>query len=585
MKKLLSLALALVMMLSCMTLFVSAAPAANLVEGDLINEDFASFVTDGFNYYNGGIIDATDANVAVEDGYLVLTGDADGSFLKLRPQTELLSYYIGATNNIYTPLFAVEFKVKVGTGEKTIITEKDPGEGTVVTTATDLFHLGSLRVGDDTDRQFFVIRPQGRIATAGNNNQEKNAGVRFSLVPYFASDSDWKTVKMVYNTRGANTHGYCDLYIYGEQVLGAASAMGGVSNVNNWISAPSAASNYFTLGLSGNAEGKQVYLDDIKIYNIYGDQNGKINELPRAIGYQKTETYKDAEEKDVYDVRFAASVGSFVTGYDNVGFEITATYEGGSKTWDLNTSSDIYRALNGTTPEGKTVEAIAAADVNASAVFAATITGVPAEETIDFTITPYVMKGETKFYGAAEEATFKPASALTHGIVKVVGATCCNQNNGAHRQITNLYNGRYDGASYNESTDPTGDRYGTTTSHKISNTSECWFTYDFGEAHNIETFIMYERGTKVDLINKAGSTTKWGIFVSNDNANWTPVTNLVDADMTDGVISSPKDVGNYTKHTFTFDEVKTRYVKVVYGSQSATEAQVDLREAEFLGTN
>ena len=126
---------------------------------------------------------------------------------------------------------------------------------------------------------------------------------------------------------------------------------------------------------------------------------------------------QEANTGDTDSIRFSAVIDTLA--YKAVGFNITATYAGGSKTFNLPCTK-VYTELVSVSDE-TTVE-VRAADYGASYIYALVINGVPQSlGEITFTVTPYAEKGGqtiegntyTVVYNAGEfvSCTFVPAVA------------------------------------------------------------------------------------------------------------------------------------------------------------------------------
>ena len=93
-------------------------------------------------------------------------------------------------------------------------------------------------------------------------------------------------------------------------------------------------------------------------------------------------------------------VGGGVEGtYNRVGFEITAAYGEASDRYEYSTP-ETYRTL--TPPKADAgIAALAAADEGMTYLYGYTLSGVPADLTVTFTVRPFAMKNGNRLYGEA----------------------------------------------------------------------------------------------------------------------------------------------------------------------------------------
>ena len=93
-------------------------------------------------------------------------------------------------------------------------------------------------------------------------------------------------------------------------------------------------------------------------------------------------------------------VGGGVEGtYNRVGFEITAAYGEASDRYEYSTP-ETYRTL--TPPKADAgIAALAAADEEMTYLYGYTLSGVPADLTVTFTVRPFAMKNGNRLYGEA----------------------------------------------------------------------------------------------------------------------------------------------------------------------------------------
>lgn len=122
-------------------------------------------------------------------------------------------------------------------------------------------------------------------------------------------------------------------------------------------------------------------------------------------GYQKSDM-SGAE----FNIRFAATIDRME--YESVGFEVSATTHTG-KSW-RSEDTTVYASLLGQSSDGKTMEAVTAAQFGDSCIFALGLRGVPTGESISFLVKPYVVNpiGAT-VYGAAHNVNVSVAGVIT----------------------------------------------------------------------------------------------------------------------------------------------------------------------------
>ncbi len=123
-------------------------------------------------------------------------------------------------------------------------------------------------------------------------------------------------------------------------------------------------------------------------------------------GYQTTGT-EGLTSADTYRIRFAAEVDS-LTKYTSVGFDLEAV---GHKSWTSNTNT-VYKSLNGTTPDGKTITAVTANE--GKYLFAISISGVPGGTEVVFNVNPYVVNRiGAKVYAGAHTITVSESGVVS----------------------------------------------------------------------------------------------------------------------------------------------------------------------------
>lgn len=137
------------------------------------------------------------------------------------------------------------------------------------------------------------------------------------------------------------------------------------------------------------------------LVSIYFDFNKPTG--ASTVGYQITDV-KDG----VYNIRFVSLVDSLE--YSKIGYDIVATYEGGSKEFSVDCKT-VYTALTAS------VDATDAAYTVTSGyyIMALAITDIPASVgAIHFTVTPYMVTDNVKTPGSTVAFDYTPASAQSN---------------------------------------------------------------------------------------------------------------------------------------------------------------------------
>ena len=146
---------------------------------------------------------------------------------------------------------------------------------------------------------------------------------------------------------------------------------------------------------------------------------GGIEDVPTAVyGVQTTEVKGETPESaGTYDMRFVGTFCGELANINQVGFRIVASWnEGGAaKTRAFQASSDtVYSSLNAQT--GGDVDRITAAECGGDYLFALTITGIPADTAVTFTVLPYAVAEGGTVTGTPKSIT---ASRQADGSVAV----------------------------------------------------------------------------------------------------------------------------------------------------------------------
>ena len=112
------------------------------------------------------------------------------------------------------------------------------------------------------------------------------------------------------------------------------------------------------------------------------------------------------ENAETYDARFAATIDSL--DYTNIGFKISATFEGGAKEWNVDCTK-VYNALTAI-ENGVTVN-VTADQFEGIYIYALTVSGVPnSVGAVTFTVTPYAQKGENTINGNTYTVVCTPSA-------------------------------------------------------------------------------------------------------------------------------------------------------------------------------
>lgn len=138
--------------------------------------------------------------------------------------------------------------------------------------------------------------------------------------------------------------------------------------------------------------------DLVSLYFDYNKPTGAT-----TLGYQVTDVKDGA-----YNIRFVSLIDSLE--YGKIGYDIVATYEGGSKEFKVDCKT-VYTALTAS------VDATDAAYTVTSGyyIMALAITGIPASVgAIHFTVTPYMVTDNVKTPGSTVAFDYTPASAQSN---------------------------------------------------------------------------------------------------------------------------------------------------------------------------
>ena len=138
--------------------------------------------------------------------------------------------------------------------------------------------------------------------------------------------------------------------------------------------------------------------DLVSLYFDYNKPTGAT-----TLGYQVTDVKDGA-----YNIRFVSLIDSLE--YGKIGYDIVATYEGGSKEFKVDCKT-VYTALTAS------VDATDAAYTVTSGyyIMALAITGIPASVgAIHFTVTPYTVTDNVKTPGSTVAFDYTPASAQSN---------------------------------------------------------------------------------------------------------------------------------------------------------------------------
>ena len=146
------------------------------------------------------------------------------------------------------------------------------------------------------------------------------------------------------------------------------------------------------------AKGITWCFDDIKIYDkaLSLDEAVSTISAPQYRAAQTTNIYKNEEEKEVFDIRFAATLDT--ASLDSIGFDVNAVYTGGEKNLSRNCSY-LLGTLNAN--DNGLVKYTAQDNFNSKYIMALTVTGVDASiikngGQIVFEVSPRSISGDTK---------------------------------------------------------------------------------------------------------------------------------------------------------------------------------------------
>ncbi|GEM_PF-4224071 len=137
------------------------------------------------------------------------------------------------------------------------------------------------------------------------------------------------------------------------------------------------------------------------LVSLYFDSNKPTGAA--TLGYQVTDVKDGA-----YNIRFVSLIDSLE--YGKIGYDIVATYEGGSKEFSVDCKT-VYTALTAS------VDATDAAYTVTSGyyIMALAITGIPASVgTVHFTVTPYTVTDGVKTSGITAAFDYTPTSAQSN---------------------------------------------------------------------------------------------------------------------------------------------------------------------------
>ena len=284
--------------------------------------------------------------------------------------------------------------------------------------------------------------------------------------------------------------------------------------------------------------------------------------LPEVVAYQTTDT-RIENDTYVYDVRFIAKVGAWITDYKEVGFTISTTAGGEDYEWDA-TSTKVYRTL---TSKGEDV--MTAESQGAAALIAMTITGVPAElGDLAFTVTPYIIDSESaQTDGETGVKTVKRGGYK----VPVSGSKAPSQN--SSQPVSALFDGDLSLQWYTNSSYQYTDKGAMTT--PSANFYGYSFAFDMGGAHSIDMLKIFQN---VPITNvKVYASNSKAAYDALSGANWKPDT--IPGDWT--LIPATNETTNKVMTLTLTNTTAYRYVWVIFDlANPSTDFQVKMYEVE-----
>ena len=138
------------------------------------------------------------------------------------------------------------------------------------------------------------------------------------------------------------------------------------------------------------------------------------------VGHQTSTSIRDKSETDttqVFDIRLVSVIGGDISGCQNVGYKVEATYGGQSKSTEM-TMTTVYSSISGVA-DTETVE-YTAAELDGDYLFVLVCKNLPTDVDITFTITTFYTDADGKTVSSAAESITVNSSSVPGGSLSAV---------------------------------------------------------------------------------------------------------------------------------------------------------------------